>query len=96
MRDNYLEKRRHGDLIAGSPFALTTLDRRRIGSRGRALRRFASNFGLYGALPFADAQPVVRLSLPVIQTRIVQPGEFVGYSATWTADTPRRVARAWP
>ena len=48
--------------------------------------------GLYGALPFADAQPVVRLSLPVIQTRSVQPGEFVGYSATWTADAPRRIA----
>lgn len=48
--------------------------------------------GLYGALPFADAQPVVGLSLPVIQTRSVQPGEFVGYSATWTADAPRRIA----
>lgn len=48
--------------------------------------------GLYGALPFADAQPVLRLSLPVIQTRLVQRGEFVGYSATWTADAPRRIA----
>ncbi|WP_374303365.1 alanine racemase [Paracoccus sp. (in: a-proteobacteria)] len=48
--------------------------------------------GLYGALPFADAQPVVRLSLPVIQARTVHPGEFVGYSATWTADAPRRIA----
>lgn len=48
--------------------------------------------GLYGALPFAEAQPVVRLTLPVIQTRTVQPGEFVGYSATWTADAPRRIA----
>jgi alanine racemase len=48
--------------------------------------------GLYGALPFAEAQPVLRLSLPVIQTRSVQPGEFVGYSATWTADAPRRIA----
>lgn len=48
--------------------------------------------GLYGGLPFADARAVVRLSLPVIQTRIVQPEEFVGYSATWTADAPRRIA----
>lgn len=48
--------------------------------------------GLYGALPFADAQPVLRLSLPVIQTRLVQAGEFVGYGATWTADAPRRIA----
>lgn len=48
--------------------------------------------GLYGALPFAQGRPVVRLSLPVIQTRTVQPGEFVGYGATWTADAPRRIA----
>lgn len=48
--------------------------------------------GLYGGMPFADARQVVRLSLPVIQTRIVQPDEFVGYGATWTADAPRRIA----
>lgn len=48
--------------------------------------------GLYGGMPFAEAQQVVRLSLPVIQTRMVQPGEFVGYGATWTADAPRRIA----
>lgn len=48
--------------------------------------------GLYGGMPFADAQPVVTLALDVIQTRIVQPGEFCGYSATWTADSPRRIA----
>lgn len=48
--------------------------------------------GLYGGLPFADAQPVIRLSLPVIQTRLVQPGEFVGYGAAWTAEAPRRIA----
>lgn len=48
--------------------------------------------GLYGGMPFADARPAVRLSLPVIQTREVQAGEIVGYGATWTADSPRRVA----
>lgn len=48
--------------------------------------------GLYGGMPFADAQHVVRLSLPVIQIRLVQPGELVGYGATWIADAPRRVA----
>ncbi len=48
--------------------------------------------GMYGGQPFAEAQPVLRLSLPVIQTRIVQPGEFVGYSATWTASSQRRIA----
>lgn len=41
--------------------------------------------GLYGGLPFTDARQVVRLSLPVIQTRQVQVGEIVGYSATWAA-----------
>ena len=48
--------------------------------------------GLYGGMPFADAQPVVRLSLPVIQLREVATGETVGYSNTWTADRPTRVA----
>ena len=48
--------------------------------------------GLFGGRPFARARPVVRLSLPVIQTRIVRPGEFVGYGATWHASEPRRVA----
>ncbi|WCR12554.1 alanine racemase [Paracoccus stylophorae] len=48
--------------------------------------------GLYGGLPFADASPVVRLSLPVIQTRPVAAGEFVGYGATWTAPRPGRIA----
>ncbi|AUH63184.1 alanine racemase [Paracoccus zhejiangensis] len=48
--------------------------------------------GLYGGLPFAQARQVIRLSLPVIQTRDVAPGEFVGYGAAWVADSPRRIA----
>ncbi|TXB70846.1 alanine racemase [Paracoccus aurantiacus] len=48
--------------------------------------------GLYGGLPFADALPVVSLSLPVVQTREVQPGESVGYSNSWTASHATRVA----
>lgn len=48
--------------------------------------------GLYGGLPFAAAAPVVRLSLPVIQTRRVEPGESVGYGYSWTATAPARVA----
>lgn len=43
-------------------------------------------------MPFADARQVVRLSLPVIQTRSVQPGELVGYGATWYAGAATRVA----
>ncbi|PPB81776.1 alanine racemase [Albidovulum inexpectatum] len=48
--------------------------------------------GLYGGMPFAQARPVVRLSLPVIQTRWVEPGETVGYGNTWTAPARRRIA----
>ena len=48
--------------------------------------------GLYGGLPFADAQPVVSLSLPVIQTRPVATGETVGYGGTWVAKRPSRIA----
>ncbi|NBD28575.1 MAG: alanine racemase [Alphaproteobacteria bacterium] len=47
--------------------------------------------GLYGGLPFADAQPVAHLDLPVIQLRDVAPGETVGYGNTWTADRPTRL-----
>ncbi len=48
--------------------------------------------GLYGGLPFAEARPVVRLSLPVIQVRDVAAGEIVGYGAAWTAPGPTRTA----
>lgn len=48
--------------------------------------------GMYGGLPFADAKPVVSLSLPVLQLRDVTPGETVGYSAAWTAPRPSRIA----
>lgn len=48
--------------------------------------------GLYGGQPFAQAHPVVTLSLPVIQTREVAMGEPVGYSNTWVADRPTVIA----
>ncbi|MDP7149372.1 MAG: alanine racemase [Paracoccaceae bacterium] len=48
--------------------------------------------GLYGGFPFTDAAPVVTLSIPVIQTRDVAIGETVGYSNTWTARRPSRIA----
>ncbi|MCT4559351.1 MAG: alanine racemase [Pelagimonas sp.] len=48
--------------------------------------------GLYGGLPYVDARPVVTLDLPVIQVRDVLPGESVGYSNTWIASVPTRVA----
>jgi alanine racemase len=48
--------------------------------------------GLYGGFPFEDAEAVVHLDLPVIQIRDVEAGETVGYSNTWTAQRPSRVA----
>jgi alanine racemase len=48
--------------------------------------------GLYGGMPFVDARPVVRLSLPVIQVREVAEGETVGYGSTWEAEAPARIA----
>ncbi len=48
--------------------------------------------GLYGGLPFETAQRVVTLSLPVIQTREVAPGETVGYANSWEAETPAVIA----
>jgi alanine racemase len=48
--------------------------------------------GLYGGEPFAEAQPVVTLSLEVIQTRSLNAGEAVGYGCTWTAPRPCRIA----
>jgi alanine racemase len=48
--------------------------------------------GLYGAAPFAAGQPVLRLDLPVIQTRLLAPGEVVGYGNSWQAERPSRIA----
>ncbi len=48
--------------------------------------------GLYGGRPFDMAERVVTLSLPVIQTREVAPGEFVGYACGWEAEAPAVVA----
>ncbi|MCV2869828.1 alanine racemase [Defluviimonas sp. WL0002] len=48
--------------------------------------------GSYGGQPFSEAQPVVHLSLPVVQTRTVEAGETVGYGNSWTAPRTSRVA----
>lgn len=72
---------------------------RSLSATGGVLRGPAYHFdltrpgiGLYGGLPFADAQPVVGLSLPVIQTRHLEPGESVGYGCTWVAKRPTTAA----
>ncbi|AGT09005.1 alanine racemase [Paracoccus aminophilus] len=48
--------------------------------------------GMYGAEPFLTAASVVTLSIPVIQTRELQPGESVGYGYSWTATRPSKIA----
>ncbi len=48
--------------------------------------------GLYGAQPFTAGQPVVRLSIPVIQSRMLEPGDSVGYGKTWIAKNKTRIA----
>ncbi|MBV1868868.1 MAG: alanine racemase [Marinosulfonomonas sp.] len=48
--------------------------------------------GLYGGLPFEAAEPTVRLELPVIQIRDLEPGESVGYGNTWIAERLTRLA----
>jgi alanine racemase len=48
--------------------------------------------GMYGGLPYVDARPVVKLSIPVIQVRDVNPGESVGYGNSWVARVPGKIA----
>jgi alanine racemase len=73
--------------------------RRSLAATGGTLLGEAGHFdlvrpgiGLYGGRPYADARPVVRLSLPVVQVRDVGEGEAVGYGAAWTAVHPSRIA----
>ncbi len=48
--------------------------------------------GLYGGAPFSEAQAVAHVSLPVIQTRMLEPGETVGYGNAWTAPAATKLA----
>lgn len=48
--------------------------------------------GLYGGMPFAKADPVVELDLPVISCFDIAAGEATGYNATWVARAPSRLA----
>ncbi len=48
--------------------------------------------GLYGCAPFTEGRPAIQLELPVIQIRLVNRGEAVGYNAAWVADRQCMVA----
>lgn len=51
---------------------------------------------LYGGIPHPAAQghirPVARIEAQVLQLRTVQPGQSVGYGATFVAERPTRIA----
>jgi alanine racemase len=53
-------------------------------------------YALYGGNPTPHApnpmRPVVRLEARILATRDLEPGQSVGYDATWTATRPSRVA----
>ena len=48
--------------------------------------------GLFGGMPYKAANPVIALSLPIIQTREVATGGTVGYGCAWTAHRPSTIA----
>ncbi|MFO6463641.1 alanine racemase [Jannaschia sp. KMU-145] len=48
--------------------------------------------GLYGGAPFAQAEPVATLDLPVVACFDIPAGTSVGYNATWTAPAATRIA----
>jgi alanine racemase len=48
--------------------------------------------GLYGGMPFDEANRTVALSLPVVQLRELAVGEVVGYGCTWVAEAPTQIA----
>ena len=48
--------------------------------------------GLFGGMPYKAANPVLTLSLPIIQTRDVAAGGTVGYGCAWTAHRPSTIA----
>lgn len=48
--------------------------------------------GLYGGAPYEEAAPVVRMDLPVIQIRDLDPGEVVGYANAWQCKRPTKIA----
>ena len=48
--------------------------------------------GLYAAEPYTAGRNPLRLDFPVLQVRSLVEGEVVGYSNTWQAKRPTRVA----
>ncbi|MEM7243549.1 MAG: alanine racemase [Pseudomonadota bacterium] len=73
--------------------------RRSLSATGGTLLGAAYHFdmvrpgiGLHGAAPFDAGANTLRLSIPVIQSRLVKAGEAVGYGAAWMAEADTRIA----
>lgn len=51
---------------------------------------------LYGGTPApgqaSPFEPAVRIDAPILQIRELEPGDTLGYGASWTADRPVRIA----
>lgn len=78
-------------LLAGAPRSLAATGGVILGAPYH-LEMTRPGVGLYGGRPFAGAKPVVHLDVPIIQVRDVAAGETVGYGATYTAPSSRRIA----
>jgi alanine racemase len=48
--------------------------------------------GLYGGFPFSDSEHVVSLDIPVIQTKVINKGESIGYGASFIAQKKMTIA----
>ena len=75
----------------GAPRSLAATGGTLLGP-GFAFDMVRPGIGLYGGRPFAEAAPVVRLSLPVVQVRAIPEGTPVGYGASWRAPRHSRIA----
>jgi alanine racemase len=83
------------DLFAGIPASLSNSSGIFLGPDAHH-EMVRPGVALYGANPTPGhvnlMRPVVRLEGRVVQLRTVPEGETVGYSATWTAKRPTRLA----
>ncbi len=63
---------------------------------GFTLDMVRPGIAIYGGNPFCGRpnpmRPVVSLYAPILQVRRLEPGDTVGYGATWRASRPSRIA----
>lgn len=92
QRDLLLQLRR---LLPAAPVSLAASDGIMLGS-GYHFDLVRPGYALYGGQASrayrTPVKPVVEVYARVLQLRDLAPGHSVGYSATFTADSPRRIA----